>query len=110
MRTQSEIGRAIEEAREQTDALFSAVRPDSFYERPIPERHRIVFYLGHVDAFDWTLIGRYALDRRFAFGIDPPPGRLPDDRPSDWPSLAEVDRYNQRVRDEIDDAVDQVPE
>jgi iron(II)-dependent oxidoreductase len=119
MRTQSELGRAIEEAREQTDALFRAVRPDSFYERPIAERHRIVFYLGHVEAFDWNLIGRYALDRRpfhagfdqlFAFGIDPPPGQLPSDQPSDWPSLAEVDRYNQRVRDEIDEALDEVPE
>ena len=119
MRTQSQLGRAIEEAREQTDALFRAVRPDSFYERPIPERHRIVFYLGHVEAFDWNLIGRYALDRRpfhagfdhlFAFGIDPPPGQLPSDRPSDWPSLAEVDRYNQRVRDEIDELIDEVPE
>ena len=119
MQTQSELGRAIEEAREQTDALFRAVRPDSFYERPIPERHRIVFYLGHVEAFDWNLIGRYALDRRpfhaefdrlFAFGIDPPPGQLPSDRPSDWPSLAEVDRYNQRVRDEIDNLLDEVPE
>jgi iron(II)-dependent oxidoreductase len=118
MRTQSELGRAIEEAREQTDALFRAVRPDSFYERPIAERHRIVFYLGHVEAFDWNLIGRYALDRRpfhaefdhlFAFGIDPPPGQLPSDRPSDWPSLAEVDRYNQRVRDEIDELIDEVP-
>jgi iron(II)-dependent oxidoreductase len=118
MRTQSELGRAIEEAREQTDALFRVVRPDSFYERPIAERHRIVFYLGHVEAFDWNLIGRYALDRRpfhaefdhlFAFGIDPPPGQLPSDQPSDWPSLAEVDRYNQRVRDEIDDLVDEVP-
>jgi formylglycine-generating enzyme required for sulfatase activity len=119
MRTQSELGHAIEEAREQTDALFRAVRPDSFYERPIAERHRIVFYLGHVEAFDWNLIGRYALDRRpfhaefdhlFAFGIDPPPGQLPSDRPSDWPSLAEVDRYNQRVRDEIDELLDEVPE
>jgi iron(II)-dependent oxidoreductase len=119
MRTQSELGRALEEAREQTDALFAAVRPDSFYERPIPERHRIIFYLGHVEAFDWNLIGRYALDRRpfhgefdhlFAFGIDPPPGQLPADRPSDWPSLAEVDRYNQRVRDEIDNLLDEVPE
>jgi formylglycine-generating enzyme required for sulfatase activity len=72
-----------------------------------------------MEAFDWNLIGRYALDRRsfhaefdhlFAFGIDPPPGQLPDDRPSDWPSLAEVDRYNQRVRDEIDNLLDEVPE
>jgi iron(II)-dependent oxidoreductase len=34
---------------------------------------------------------------------------LPSDRPSDWPSLAEVDRYNQRVRDEIDELIDEVP-
>ncbi len=38
------------------------------------------------------------------------PGQLPADQPSDWPSLAEVDRYNQRVRDEIDDLLDEVPE
>ena len=42
---------------------FRLVRPDSMYERPIPERHRIIFYLGHLEAFDWNLIGRYALDR-----------------------------------------------
>src|SRR5277367_585728 len=119
MRTQSELGRAIEEAREQTDALFRAVRPDSFYERPIAERHRIIFYLGHLEAFDWNLIGRYALDRRpfqpefdklFAFGIDPPPGQLPGDKPSDWPSLEEVGLYNRRTRDAIDDLIDEVPE
>ena len=71
-------------ARDNTDALFRLVRPDSMYERPIPERHRIIFYLGHLEAFDWNLIGRYALDRPafhaefdrlFAFGIDPPPGQ-----------------------------------
>src|SRR3954468_2386932 len=98
-------------ARELTDDLFRLVRPDSMYERPIPERHRIVFYLGHLEAFDWNLLGRYALDRPpfqeefdrlFAFGIDPPPGKLPDDRPSDWPSVAEVETYCRRVREEID--------
>src|SRR5215472_4639270 len=115
MRTQTDLGRALDEARERTDALFQIVRPDSLYERPIPERHRIVFYLGHLEAFDWNLIGRYALDRRpfnadfdklFAFGIDPPPGQLPADVPSDWPSLEEVARYNRRTREAIDDAVD----
>ena len=114
-----DLGRALERARHETDSLFSLVRPDSLYERPIPERHRIVFYLGHVEAFDWNLIGRYALDvrpfhsafdRLFAFGIDPPPGRLPQDTPSDWPSVAEVERYNHRVRDEIDSRLDDVPE
>jgi formylglycine-generating enzyme required for sulfatase activity len=119
MRTQPELGRSLDVARERTDALFRIVRPDSLYERPIPERHRIIFYLGHLEAFDWNLIGRYALDRRpfhpefdklFAFGIDPPPGQLPNDRVSDWPSLDEVKHYTRRTRDAIDDLIDQVPE
>jgi formylglycine-generating enzyme required for sulfatase activity len=119
MRTQTELASALEEAREQTDELFRLIRPAALYERPIPERHRIIFYLGHLEAFDWNLIGRYALDirsfqpefdRLFAFGIDPPAGQLPSDQPSDWPSLAEVERYNLRTRDEIDDLLAEVPE
>jgi iron(II)-dependent oxidoreductase len=119
MRTQTQLANALEQAREQTDELFRLIRPTSLYERPIPERHRIIFYLGHLEAFDWNLIGRYALDirsfhpdfdRLFAFGIDPPPGQLPSDQPSDWPSLAEVERYNLRTRDEIDELLPEVPE
>jgi formylglycine-generating enzyme required for sulfatase activity len=98
-------------ARDVTDALFRMVRPDSLYERPIPERHRMIFYLGHLEAFDWNLIARYALDRPafhasfdhlFAFGIDPPPGQLPADQPADWPAVDEVEVYSRRVREEID--------
>jgi len=119
MRPQMELARALRGAREQTDDLFSLVHPDSLYARPIAERHRIIFYVGHLEAFDWNLIGRYALDLRsfhpefdrlFAFGIDPPPGQLPCDTASDWPSAAEVDRYNQRTRQAIDDVLDDVPE
>ncbi len=36
------------EARAQTDRLFEIVRPEALYERPIAERHRIIFYLGHL--------------------------------------------------------------
>ncbi len=119
MRTQPEPALALSQARDLTDALFQLVRPDSLYERPIPERHRIIFYLGHLEAFDWNLIGRYALDLRsfhpgfdklFAFGIDPPAGQLPADGPSDWPSVAEVTQYNRRSRDAIDELLDEVPE
>ena len=119
MRTRTELGRSLDEARQRTDELFRVVRPDSLYERPIPERHRILFYIGHVEAFDWNLIARYALDvpafhadfdRLFAFGIDPPPGELPADQPADWPGLAEVERYTCRTRNQIDDLVENVPE
>jgi iron(II)-dependent oxidoreductase len=119
MRTQTDLGRAVANARLLTDELFQLVRPDSLYERPIAERHRILFYIGHLEAFDWNLIARYALDRKsfhpefdrlFAFGIDPGPGALPSDQPSDWPSIAEVERYNQRTRDELDELLDEVPD
>jgi len=119
MRTHSDLTHALTAAREQTDDLFRIVRPDSWYERPIPERHRMIFYLGHLEAFDWNLMGRYQLnlpslhpsfDRLFAFGIDPPPGQLPADQPSEWPAIEEVRAYNQRTRERIDQSLAQVPD
>src|SRR5579864_8997831 len=89
-------------SRSMTDDLFRIVRTESLYERPIPERHRIIFYVGHLEAFDWNLIASQALgrgpahkefDRLFAFGIDPVGGGLPTDQPSDWPALPEVKAY-----------------
>ena len=99
------------ESRLVTDDLFRRVRTDALYDRPIAERHRIVFYIGHLEAFDWNLIAGQArglgpahpeFDRLFAFGIDPVGGGLPSDRPSDWPRLPEIDAYNLRVREELD--------
>ena len=49
-------------------------------------------------------------DQLFAFGIDPDPGQLPQDKRSDWPERAEVQRYNLRVRQAIGDLSNQVSE
>src|SRR5262245_48948083 len=101
----------LRNARTVTDDLFQLVRPEALYDRPIPERHRIVFYLGHLEAFDWTPIcaGPFAmhssqneLDRLFAFGIDPTSGDPPDDKPSDWPREREILQYNRNVREAVD--------
>lgn len=106
-------------ARARTDELFRLVSPDALYDRPIPERHRIIFYLGHFEAFDWNQMARGVFDaapfhaafnRLFSFGIDPPRGQLPTDKPSDWPALEEVQEYNCRVRSEIDRVWDDAPE
>jgi gamma-glutamyl hercynylcysteine S-oxide synthase len=100
------------DARRQSDALFSLVRSDSLYERPIPERHRIIFYVGHLEAFDWNLLHetifglksfQREFDRLFAFGIDPVGGGLPSDQPSDWPSLDAVRDYVTRIRATLDE-------
>ncbi|MHB8755985.1 MAG: SUMF1/EgtB/PvdO family nonheme iron enzyme [Candidatus Acidiferrales bacterium] len=104
----------IQQARTQTDALFALLQPDAIYDRPIPERHRLIFYLGHLETFDWNLLARDTLglaslhpafDKLFAFGIDPIDGQLPSDQPVDWPSVEEIRAYNTKLREKIDAAL-----
>jgi gamma-glutamyl hercynylcysteine S-oxide synthase len=105
-----ELIEQLSRARQQTDDLFAIVNADSLYERPIAERHRIVFYIGHLEAFDWNLfepvLGLKAFqpefDRLFAFGIDPVGGGLPTDQASQWPSIVAVDDYVRKIRGVLD--------
>lgn len=108
----SDLLQRVQEARERSDALFGIVRADALYDRPIPERHRIIFYIGHLEAFDWNLLHEAVFshkaphpefDRLFAFGIDPVGGGLPDDQPSDWPSTMAVRDYVTQTRAALDD-------
>lgn len=93
-------------ARSLTDRLFTLLRPGALLERPIPERNRLIFYLGHLDAFDRNLLApggaQPELDRLFAFGIDPLDGELPNEPPSAWPKEPEVRAYCAAARDAID--------
>ncbi|HEX5426413.1 MAG TPA: SUMF1/EgtB/PvdO family nonheme iron enzyme [Candidatus Acidoferrales bacterium] len=101
------------DARERTDSLFHLLPPNSLYDRPIPERHRMIFYLGHLEAFDWNLLSQPLglcsknpeFDKLFAFGIDPVGTGLPTDIPEDWPSIAQVEHYNAEVRGVLDNAL-----
>lgn len=107
----------LEKARAQTDALFSLIKPDSLYERPIPERHRIAFYLGHLEAFDWNQLAEElglksfnsGFDKLFAFGIDPPVGQRRSDRAEDWPPIHEILNYNGEVRSRLDGVLHEAP-
>ena len=101
----------LTEARRRSDELFAIVRPEAMYERPIPQRHRLIFYLGHLEAFDWNLLSGRALglppfnpafDKLFAFGIDPVGGRLPTDTEADWPKREEIEQYQGKVREKLD--------
>jgi iron(II)-dependent oxidoreductase len=102
----------LADARQRSDDLFALVKPDSLYARPISQRHRIIFYIGHLEAFDWNLFHERALglkafhpefDRLFAFGIDPVGGGLPTDQPSDWPSITAVQDYVRKIRAALDE-------
>src|SRR5271163_789597 len=110
--THRDLIEQLADARGRTDDLFAVVKPDSLHERPIAERHRIIFYIGHLEAFDWNLFHERVLglksfhpefDRLFAFGIDPVGGGLPTDQPSDWPSIAAVRDYVGRIRNLLDE-------
>ena len=109
----------LDNARSHTDNMFALMSVNAMYERPIPGRHRLIFYLGHLEAFDWNQICRGTLgmpsfhesfDQLFEAGIDPAEGNLPTDQPYDWPTIQEVHRYNARVREEVDRVVDSAPE
>ena len=115
------LGTSIEDlrrARAVVDQTFALVEPDSLYERPIPQRHRIIFYVGHLEAFDLNLLRPTtgasafapAMDRLFALGIDPPPGCLPSDLPAEWPEISEVRDYCARAQSELDTLWSAAPE
>ncbi|MDH5562958.1 MAG: SUMF1/EgtB/PvdO family nonheme iron enzyme [Nitrospirota bacterium] len=115
----SSLQRELEKARRRTDSLFALISPEAMYARPIPERHRLIFYLGHLEAFDWNQLCRWTLgkpafhssfDELFEAGIDPVVGTASTDTPSDWPTIGEVEDYNTRVRQEVDRALEHVPE
>jgi len=123
MSTATIVNRALQErldsARQLTDSIFRLLTQEALYSSPIPERHRLIFYLGHLEAFDWNLICRTTLgvvsfsppfDKLFEFGIDPPVGQADTDQPSDWPAVDEIQAYNQRVRGRIDESLDRAPE
>src|SRR6202140_356351 len=107
----NDLIKELADARRRTDDLFAIVKSDSLYERPIAERHRIVFYIGHLEAFDWNLFHDRVLglksfhpefDRLFAFGIDPVGGGLPTDQPADWPRISAVQDYVGKIRAVLD--------
>jgi iron(II)-dependent oxidoreductase len=107
----------LEQARAQSDSLFQLLAPGAVYERPIPERHRLIFYFGHFEAFDWNVLARRGMsaptfhpefDQLFERGIDPPPGQARQDSAADWPSRNEVAHYGEKTRDWIDSHLDEL--
>ena len=114
VRNRHSLHARLAEARQRTDEVFQIVRDEAMYDRPIAERHRIIFYVGHVETFDWNLLAQRAFglqsfhesfEKLFAFGIDPVGGGLPTDKPADWPGREEIQRYNDRLREELDRAI-----
>jgi formylglycine-generating enzyme required for sulfatase activity len=108
------LAKLIEElecGRAESDRFFGVIKSEAIYQRPIDARHRVIFYIGHLDGFDSIQICREGLgiksrdpnlDDLFQAGIDPDGAHLPSDQASDWPSLAQVQDYVARCRSHVD--------
>ncbi len=106
-------------ARAQSDRLFGSIKPEALYDRPIDARHRVLFYIGHLDGFDSIQICREGagvhsahteFDSLFQAGIDPDSGSLPKDTPRDWPSLKQLNEYVRYCREHVDRCIGEAPE
>ena len=108
--------RAYRANRARTAALFALVAPDAYYEQPIPLRHPLVFYDGHIPAFAVNCLLRKGLDGAgldpeldmlFARGIDPHDGRAAAASAIDrWPARETVRQYVDRADRAILDALE----
>jgi iron(II)-dependent oxidoreductase len=113
------LSHELHSARHESDRLFSILKREALYERPIAERHRVIFYIGHLDGFDSIQICRETLGMRsldpeldalFQAGIDPDAAHLPADKPSDWPAIERIDAYVERSRRLVDENLERAPE
>ena len=106
----------LEGAWQRTDDIFAIVKTASLRQRPIDLRHPLTFYVGHLPAFTWNMLGRGVLERGplnaefdtlFDFGIDPDDDEAPTEA-IDWPALDRIEAYRDRVRDFVRGAGDDV--
>lgn len=92
--------------RARTAQLFGLVEPASYTARPIPLRHPIVFYEGHIPAFSYITLNRRglgaapldeALEQLFERGIDPADATAAQAHTkAAWPARAAVLAFGRR--------------
>jgi len=106
----------------RTDQLFGLINLGELQSRPIVWRHPFIFYVGHLPAFTWNQICGGILkwqsfnpyfDDLFCRGIDPDVDtgecHWHPDVPDEWPDLAEVLDYRDRVREAVLGSIDMLP-
>ncbi len=89
--------------RARTDQYFGFLRDGAFFERPLPLRHPIVFYRGHLAAFSINTLLKRALgwpgiredfETLFERGIDPSDRDAAEKVAiSRWPPRDEIEQY-----------------
>jgi iron(II)-dependent oxidoreductase len=102
--------------RARTRALFALVSDDGYYCAPIATRHPIVFYEGHLPAFNFNTLVKKALggasidprlETLFARGIDPAEAAssLKRSAPITWPERRLVQQFVEEADRRVLDAL-----
>jgi len=112
----AELADYYRRTRAQSNQIFDIASPDAFLSRPIPLRHPIVFYEGHLPVFAFNTIVRKALglpgmnaefERLFARGIDPEDEADAAKRGiATWPDRAAIAAYASAADRAILDAIE----
>ncbi len=99
--------------------LYDSLASDStFYLRPEPLRHPLIFYLGHTASFYINkLIIAKLLDKRinpkfesmFAIGVDEMSWDDLDEKNYNWPTVDEVREYRKSVRQCVLNLINEMP-
>jgi len=89
-----------DENRRRSASLLDMVTPEAYDSRPIPLRHPVRFYEGHIPAFSFITLAKNAvgvapidegLERLFQRGIDPDSAdSAQKSAPQQWPTRATV--------------------
>jgi iron(II)-dependent oxidoreductase len=106
--------------RGRTEGLFSMISSDAFWSRPIPLRHPICFYRGHLAAFDVNTLLKRGLARNgvrdgfeklFERGIDPKDAQTAESVSIQaWPERSEIEEYVSRVDALVEDSLREIEE
>ena len=101
------------------ESLFEVLASDeAYFRKPISLRHPLIFYFGHTATFfinKFLLAGLIEqridprLESMFAVGVDEMSWDDLDDARYDWPTVAEVAAYRNKVRAVVDRVIRETP-
>ena len=117
--TREEIRRYFHATFDRYEQLFEVLTCDeAYYKKPISLRHPLIFYLGHTATFfanKLLLAGLIParldprLEAMFAVGVDEMSWDDLNEANYDWPVVAEVRAYRDRLRQTVDQVIRTAP-
>ena len=115
----AEIRQYFHDTYDIDESLLEILKYDeTFYLRADPLRHPLVFYFGHTATFyiNKLLLAKLIEERvnstyeaLFAVGVDEMSWDDLDEKHYDWPSVADVQAYRDRVRNVVDNLIQTMP-